>query len=40
MGRPLKMLNLMPADQSETIIRLLRQSGPTVARAAVSSSTQ
>ena len=36
----LEMLNFMPADQRDTIIRALRQSGPTVSRAAVLSSTQ
>jgi hypothetical protein len=36
----IKMLNFMPADQRDTIIRALRQSGPTVSRAAVLSLTQ
>jgi hypothetical protein len=36
----LKMLDMMPADQRDTIIRALRQSGPTISRAAVLSSTQ
>ena len=35
-----KMLDMMPADQRDTIIRALRQSGPTISRAAVLSSTQ
>ena len=36
----IKMLDMMPADQRDTIIRALRQSGPTISRAAVLSSTQ
>lgn len=36
----LEMLNFMPADQRDTIIRALRQSGPTISRAAVLSLTQ
>ena len=36
----LEMLNFMPADKRDTIIRALRQSGPTISRAAVLSSTQ
>ena len=36
----LKMLDMMPADQRDTIIRALRQSGPTISRAAVLSLTQ
>ncbi len=36
----LKMLDMYPADQRIAILKSLRQSGPTVARAAVSSSTQ
>jgi hypothetical protein len=36
----LKMLDMYPADQRIAILKALRQSGPTVARAAVSSSTQ
>ena len=35
-----KMLDMMPADQRDTIIRALRQSGPTISRAAVLSLTQ
>ena len=35
-----KMLDMMPADQRDTIIRFLRQSGPTISRAAVLSTTQ
>jgi hypothetical protein len=34
------MLDMMPADQRDTIIRFLRQSGPTISRAAVLSTTQ
>ena len=36
----IKMLDMMPADKRDTIIRALRQSGPTISRAAVLSSTQ
>lgn len=36
----IEMLNFMPADQRDTIIRALRQSGPTISRAAVLSLTQ
>ena len=36
----IKMLDMMPADQRDTIIRALRQSGPTISRAAVLSLTQ
>jgi hypothetical protein len=36
----LKMLAMYPADQRIAILKALRQSGPTVARAAVASSTQ
>jgi len=36
----LKMLGVYPADQRIAILKALRQLGPTVARAAVSSSTQ
>ena len=36
----IKMLDMMPADKRDTIIRALRQSGPTISRAAVLSLTQ
>jgi hypothetical protein len=36
----LEMLNFMPADKRDTIIRALRQSGPTISRGAVLSTTQ
>ena len=36
----IKMLDMMPADKRDTIIRALRQSGPTISRAAVLSTTQ
>ena len=36
----IKMLNMMPADQRATIIRELRNAGPTISRAAVLSANK
>ena len=36
----LEMLDTLPADQRDTVIRLLRQSGPTLTRAAIASNQQ
>lgn len=36
----LQMLDTLPADQRDTFIRLLRQSGPTLSRAAVAETNQ
>ena len=36
----IKMLNMMPADQRATIIRALRNAGPTISRAAVLSANK
>jgi hypothetical protein len=36
----INMLNMMPADQRATIIRELRNAGPTISRAAVLSANK
>ena len=38
--KALEMLDTLPADQRDTVIRLLRQSGPTLTRAAIASNQQ